>query len=87
MFHSGFILFQMWPMQTKQQGNIGDTRSSSPHRRYFPSLSSAALISFRFEVLYIDLLTPPCVVQFYACEAVLEEQGIFGGECPVSLYV
>lgn len=39
------------------------------------------------QVLVIHLLNPPphCVNQFYACEAVLEEQGIFGGEQASSL--
>lgn len=30
------FLFQMWPMQTRQQGKLEDTRSSLPLRRYVP---------------------------------------------------
>lgn len=33
------------------------------------------------------IMTPRCVLQFYACEAMLEEQGIFGGERLSSLCV
>lgn len=69
--------FQMWPMQTRQQEDLEDTRSSLPLRRYFhPAVVCFGSFWVKF---WMFTCWPSCVLQFYACEAVLEEQGIFGG--------
>lgn len=71
-----FSLFQMWRMQTRQPEGLDGITSSLPLRRYFLSCYKVRFILHHAD----NSLLAPCLVQFYACDAVLEEQGLFEGK-------
>lgn len=66
----------MWRMQTKQPEGLDGITSSLHLRRYFLSCYKVRFILHHAN----NSVLAPCLIQFYACDAVLEEQGLFEGK-------